>query len=49
MCTSEYHGKLRYRGIDTVHIGVKLLYEHDGTPQGYLTERFPSLSMNDIG
>ena len=48
-CTLEYRSKLRYRGINTVHIGVKLLYEHDGTPQRYLTKRFPSPSVNDIG
>ena len=48
MCTSEYRSKLRYIGIDTMHIGVKLLYEYDGTLQGYLTKRFPSRSVNDI-
>ena len=31
-----------------MHVGVKLLYEHGGTPQGYLTKRFPSLSVIDI-
>ena len=49
MCTLEYRSKLRYRGIVTVHIEVKLLYEHDGAPQGYLTKGFPSPSVNDIG
>ena len=48
-CTSECRVKLRHRDIDTVHVGVKLLYEHDRTPQGYLTKRFPSPSVNDIG
>ena len=33
----------RYRGIDGVHVGVELLYEHIGTPQGFLTKRSPSL------
>ena len=28
-------------------IGVKLLYKHDGTPQGSLTKRFPTPSSND--
>ena len=46
--TFDMHSKLRHKGINTIHIGVKLLYEHDGTPQGYLTKRFPSLSVNDI-
>ena len=30
-----------------MYIGVKLLYKHDGTPQGYLTKRFPTPSPND--
>ena len=47
MYTSESHSKLSYRGIDTMHIGVELLYYHDGTPQGYLTQRFSSPSVND--
>ena len=37
-CTSEYHSKPRYR----VHVGVELLYEHIGTPRGFLTKRSPS-------
>ena len=32
-----------------MYIGVKLLYKHEGTPQGYLTKRFPSPSPNDTG
>ena len=47
MCTSKCHGKPRYRGIDTVFIGVKLLYKHDGTSQGSLIKRFLALSPND--
>ena len=35
--TSKCPSKLRYRGIDTVYIGVKLLDKHNGTPQGSLT------------
>ena len=31
-----WNSKPRYRGIDGVHVGVKLLYEHAGTPLGYL-------------
>ena len=30
-----------------MYIGIKLLYKHDGTPQGYLIKRFPTLSPND--
>jgi len=32
-----------------VYIGVKLLYKHDWTSQGFLKERFLALSLNDIG
>ena len=30
-----------------MYVGVKLLYKHDRTPQGYLIKRFPALSLND--
>ena len=30
-----------------MYIGVKLLYKHDGTPQGSLKKRFPAPSSND--
>jgi len=32
-----------------MHIEVKLLYEHVGTPRGFLTKRSPSLRANSIG
>ena len=38
---------MRYRGIDAVYVRVKLLYKHNRTPQGYLTNRSPALSPND--
>ena len=41
-CASEYCSKLRNKGIDGMHVGVELLYEHDGTPNGFLIERFPT-------
>ena len=47
MCTSECNSKSRYRSIDTLYIGVKILYKHDGTPQGSLKKRFPTPSLND--
>ena len=47
MCTFKCYGKLRYKGIDTMYIEVKLLYKHNRAPQGYLTKRFPSPSPND--
>ena len=40
---------MRYRGIDIVYIGVKLLYKHNGTSQRYLTKRFPAPSLIDTG
>ena len=40
---------MRYRGIDIVYIGVKLLYKHNGTSQRYLTKRFPAFSLIDTG
>ena len=40
--------KLRHRGIDGVHVGVKLLNEHDRTPFGLPTERLLSPSLNDF-
>ena len=49
MCTSECRDKLKHRGIDTVHVGIKLLYEHSRTPKMYLTKRFPSPSVNNFG
>ena len=48
-CTSKCRKKLRRRGIDAVYVGVELLYKHNGTTHGFLTERFPSSSPNDIG
>ena len=48
-CSSNKCSKLRYRGINTMHIRVKLMYDHDRTTHGHLTERFPSSIVNDIG
>ena len=49
MCTSNERSKLRYRGIDAMYIGVKLLYNHDQTPQWTFTERSPTSGLNDGG
>ena len=46
-CTSKCSSKLRYKGIETVYIGVKLLYKHNRTPQGSLKQRFLASSFND--
>ena len=35
-CTSNMCNKPRYRGIETVHIGVELLYNYNGTSHRYL-------------
>ena len=32
-----------------MYIEVKILYKYDGTPQGSLKKRFPTLSPNDNG
>ena len=40
---------MRYRGIDIVYIGVKILYKHNGTSQRYLTKRFLAPSLIDTG
>ena len=42
-CASKYCCKLRHKGINGVHTGVELLYEHTGTPLRYLTQRSPTL------
>ena len=34
MCTSNLRNKLRYRGIETMHVGVELLYDHSGQLTG---------------
>ena len=35
-CTLKCSGKSRYRGINTMYIGVKFLYKHHRTPHGSL-------------
>ena len=47
MCTFECSDKLRYSGIDTMYVRVKLLYKHDRTPQGFLKKRIPAPCPND--
>ena len=36
-CTSNARSKLRYRGIETVHVKVELLNDRGETTHGYLT------------
>ena len=47
--TSKCSSKLRYRGIDVMYFGVKLLYKQDETSQGSLKKRFLTLGPNDSG
>ena len=49
MCIPEYHSKPREKGIDGMHVGVKLMYEHVGTHQRFLTKRSPSLRAKITG
>ena len=46
-CTSNEHSKQWHRGIDTMYIGVKLLYNHNRTSQRTHIERSPTPSPND--
>ena len=48
-CILNLCNKLRYRGIETMHVGIELLYDHSGITHWYLTQRFPSSTMNDSG
>ena len=43
MCPLEYYSKLENKGIDSMYVGVELLYKHIGTPKGFFAERFPTL------
>jgi len=38
---------MRYKSINSVHIGVKLLYDHRGTSERDVTKRLPIPTMND--
>ena len=49
MYTSECGNKTRHKGINAMHVGVKLLNEHDRTPIRFPIEGLPSLSPNDFG
>ena len=40
---------MRYRSIDFVHIGVKILYDHGGTIDQDVTKWLPTPTMNDNG
>ena len=42
-------GETRYGIIKVVHIGVKLLYDHNGTTNRDLTKKFPTPTINDNG
>ena len=49
MDTLNRSEKARYGVIKSVHIGVKLLYDHGGTIDQDITKGFPTLTVNDSG
>jgi len=49
MCSLEHCSKLENKGIDSVYLGVELLYKHIGTPKGFFTERLPTPRAKRIG
>ena len=40
MCSLKHCSKLENKGIDSVYLGVELLYKHIGIPREFLIERF---------
>ena len=48
-CTSNAREEMRYWSIDSVHIGVKLLYDHGGTSDLDVTKWLPTPTVNDSG
>ena len=49
MDTLNRSDETRYRIIKSVHIGVKLLYDHEGTTHQDLTKRLLTLTVNNSG
>ena len=49
MCSSEYCSKLRNRGINSIYVGVELLYKYAGTSRRFFSVRFPTLYAKCIG
>jgi len=39
-CTSKMCSKMRHKGIESVYVGVELLYKHIGTTNGFSIKEF---------
>ena len=46
--TSDTSNKLRYGTVNPMHVGVKLLNQHERTSDGLVTKRLPFRTVNDI-
>ena len=42
-------GEIRYKIIKSVHVGVKLLYDHRGTSDRDVTKGLPTPTVGDNG
>ena len=49
MRISNASDEMRYKVIKSVHIGVKLLYDHGGTSDQNATKGLPTLTIDDSG
>ena len=47
--TSDTSNKMRYGAVNPVHVGVKLLNQHERTSDGLVTKRLPFPTVNDSG
>ena len=49
MRTLNASDEMRYRVIKSMHIGLKLLYDHGGTTDRGVTKGLPAPTVNDSG
>ena len=49
MHTSNASDEMRYGVIKSMHIEVKLLYDHEGTANRDVTKGLPTPTVNDSG
>ena len=47
--TSDTSNEMRYRAVNLVHVGVKLLNQHERTSDGLVTKRLPFPTVSDSG
>ena len=47
--TSDPSNKMRYETVNSVHVGVELLNQHERTSDGLVTKRLPFSTVNDSG